>query len=333
MGWLNSKMTPPNYEKMIEYYEKAALMGEPSGISNLAFSYLNGNGVVKNYAEALAFFYLAQAVGNNKNKKVINALETSLPPNSIQVAQNKAQAIHEQIKKNKKIAINKEEKSQDKDKNKEMPEQAGASGSGVFVSSKGIIVTAFHVIENGNKILVRTSKGDYPAKVVSGDRKNDLALLQLEGMNTPLKVAPIAGSSSVKLGETVFTLGFPNIGVQGFNLKMTKGEISSTTGIQDDPRQFQISVPVQPGNSGGPLFDSKGNVVGIVVAKLNATMMVEHTGDLPQNVNYAVKSAYLLPLLEEYRSEMPSSKDESDSEKMEEVVSEVRDACVMILVE
>jgi S1-C subfamily serine protease len=114
---------------------------------------------------------------------------------------------------------------------------------------------------------------------------------------------------------------------------MTKGEISSTTGIQDDPRQFQISVPVQPGNSGGPLFDTSGNVVGIVVAKLNAALMVEHTGDLPQNVNYAVKSAYLLPLLEEYRSQMPAPDEESGTEKMKEIVSRVRDACVMVLAE
>jgi S1-C subfamily serine protease len=105
-------------------------------------------------------------------------------------------------------------------------------------------------------------------------------------------------SMGVKSGDEVFTMGFPNVGLQGFEPKYTKGNISSVTGVQDDTRYFQISVPVQTGNSGGPLVDKNGNVVGVVVARLSDIGTLIETGGLPQNVNYAIKSSFILALLE-----------------------------------
>jgi|SRR5665213_1139609 len=96
---------------------------------------------------------------------------------------------------------------------------------------------------------------------------NDLALLRAVGKFSPL---PIAASRSAHLGGTVATIGFPDPSLQGFSPKLAKGEIASLSGAGDDPRYFQISVPVQPGNSGGALVDARGNVVGIVAAKLDA---------------------------------------------------------------
>ena len=112
-----------------------------------------------------------------------------------------------------------------------------------------------------------TSAGLISAKVVKVDAANDLALLKAEGRFAAL---PVAASRGVKLGGTVATVGFPNIGLQGFAPKLAKGEIASLSGAGDDARYFQISVPVQPGNSGGALVDERGNVVGVVSAKLNA---------------------------------------------------------------
>src|SRR5437867_8577582 len=102
----------------------------------------------------------------------------------------------------------------------------------------------------------------------------------------------------VKPGDTVATAGFPNIGLQGFAPKLARGEISSLSGAEDDARHFQISVPVQPDNSGGALVDERGNVVGLVSAKLSAQAAVAISGALPENVNYAVKSSFLLSFLE-----------------------------------
>jgi S1-C subfamily serine protease len=140
-------------------------------------------------------------------------------------------------------------------------------------------------------------------------------------------------SSGIKLGRSVFTIGFPNIGFQGYSPKMTKGEINSLSGLQDDPRHWQISVPVQPGNSGGPLFDEAGNVVGVVLSKLDAIKVAKFTGDLPQNVNYAVKSIYALPLLEPFGANLaPESGASSSPKKLEDVVEKVQGAVVLILV-
>jgi serine protease Do len=140
-----------------------------------------------------------------------------------------------------------------------------------------------------------TAAGLIAAKVVKVDAANDLALLKAEGKFAAL---PVATSRGVKLGATVATVGFPNIGLQGFSPKLAKGEIASLSGAGDDARYFQISVPVQPGNSGGALVDERGNVVGVVSAKLSARAALAASGALPENVNYAVKSSYLLSFLE-----------------------------------
>ena len=92
-------------------------------------------------------------------------------------------------------------------------------------------------------------------------------------------------------------MGFPHPGLQGSDVKFTTGSISGLTGPGNTPVYYQISAPLQSGNSGGPLFDEYGNLVGIVAAKLDSLKMLAATGDLTQNVNYAIKSDYLVPLL------------------------------------
>ena len=127
------------------------------------------------------------------------------------------------------------------------------------------------------------------------DAANDLALLKAEGRFAAL---PAVASRGMRLGSTVATVGFPNVGLQGFAPKLARGEIAALSGAQDDARHFQISVPVQPGNSGGALVEERGNVVGVVSAKLSARAALAATGALPENVNYAVKSSFLLSFLE-----------------------------------
>ena len=144
---------------------------------------------------------------------------------------------------------------------------------------------------------------------------------------------PIAASRTVKLGGTVATVGFPNIGMQGFSPKLAKGEIASLSGAADDPRYFQISVPVQPGNSGGALVDARGNVVGIVAAKLDASVALATSGSLPENVNYAVKSSLLLSFLESVPDVASKLKEPvTVDRKFEDMVKSAQDAAVLVLV-
>ena len=144
---------------------------------------------------------------------------------------------------------------------------------------------------------------------------------------------PIAASRTVKLGGTVATVGFPNIGMQGFSPKLAKGEIASLSGAADDPRYFQISVPVQPSNSGGALVNARGNVVGIVAAKLDASVALAASGSLPENVNYAVKSSLLLSFLESVPDVASKLKEPvTVDRKFEDVVKSAQDAAVLVLV-
>jgi S1-C subfamily serine protease len=137
----------------------------------------------------------------------------------------------------------------------------------------------------------------------------------------------------VSLGDTVATIGFPDPGLQGFSPKLVKGEISALAGAQDDPRYFQISLPLQPGNSGGALVDDHGNVVGIVAAKLDAATALAASGALPENVNYAVKSSFLLSFLESVPDADAKLKSQNTSEgKFPVVVKSAQGATVLVLV-
>jgi len=122
--------------------------------------------------------------------------------------------------------------------------------------------------------------------------------------------------------------------LQGFAPKLTKGEISSLTGMQDDPREFQISVPVQPGNSGGPLVNQYGNVMGIVEEQLADINTFKSTGSLPQNVNYAIKSSALNVLLESLPEVSAKLKEPNPSKdrKFEDVEKEAESAVALVLV-
>jgi S1-C subfamily serine protease len=205
-----------------------------------------------------------------------------------------------------------------------------ASGSGFFITDDGYLISNYHVVKDATKVRLVTSAGTIDAKVVQVDAANDLALLKADGKFSPL---PIAASRSAPLGGTVATIGFPDPSLQGFSPKLAKGEIASLSGAGDDPRYFQISVPVQPGNSGGALVDGRGNVIGIVSAKLDASVALAASGALPENVNYAVKSSLLLSFLESVPDVSAKLKEPiTVDRKFEDVVKSAQDAAVLVLV-
>ncbi len=169
------------------------------------------------------------------------------------------------------------------------------SGSGFFITQDGYFVTSHHVISNASKIILNDTSGKkHEAVVVKADKFNDIAILKAEGSFSHL---PIANSRGSKRGLPIITIGYPHIDAQGTEPKLTEGLINSLSGAMDDPRVFQISAPVQSGNSGGPLVTREGNVIGVIVSKLSASTIFKETGDIPQNVNYAIKSNYLNELL------------------------------------
>lgn len=167
-------------------------------------------------------------------------------------------------------------------------------GSGFCLSSNGIIGTNYHVITDAKSIKVRGINGNfekfYKAKIIASDKINDLALIQIDDSSfISTGLVPYSMRTGILgVGENIYVLGFPLRATMGDELKVTNGIISSRTGYQGDITTYQISAPVQPGNSGGPLFDSEGNLVGIITSK--------HLG--AENVAYAIKINYLSNLID-----------------------------------
>jgi TPR repeat protein len=271
--------------------------------------------VPKDYVEAYKWYNLG-AAQYQPDIKFVNFCESLMTPEQIAEAQQLTRDFSPSEKSG--------------SVNSASPDSPTASGSGFFITDDGYLISNFHVIKDATKIRLVTSAGMIAAKVVQVDSVNDLALLKTDGQFEPLPILP---SRSAQLGSTVATIGFPNPTLQGFAPKLAKGEIASLSGAADDPRYFQISVPVQPGNSGGALVDERGNVVGIVSAKLDASVALAASGALPENVNYAVKSSFLLSFLEavpdvDAKLKAPNTSDE----KFEDVVKSAQDAAVLVLV-
>tara|TARA_B100001971_G_C18251778_1_gene578838 strand:+ start:1709 stop:2863 length:1155 start_codon:yes stop_codon:yes gene_type:complete len=205
--------------------------------------------------------------------------------------------------------------------------QLVGTGSGFVVTDDGYLLTNHHVVKDGNRFLIKAENGCYDAKLVKINEKDDLALLKVDGSFDAL---PIMDSEKSRLGQEVYTVGFPNISLQGLSPKLTKGSISSTTGMHDDPRFFQVSVPVQPGNSGGALCNEQGNVVGVITAVLVSSSPVVNF----QNVNYAVKSSVALEFLSgsPASSKILSASNDPETKPDIGAIVQSQEAAVLILV-
>ncbi len=174
------------------------------------------------------------------------------------------------------------------------PNARASTGTG-FVIGPEQVLTNHHVIEGCSRILVRTADGrSLPGQVPAHDARRDLALVRVTGSPGPVLAFR---ANPVRRGESVVTYGFPLAGLLSSGPTLTTGEVSALAGLNDNPTQFQISAPVQQGNSGGPLLDRQGNVIGVIVSKLNAARVAQRTGDIPQNVNFAVKGTEAVDFL------------------------------------
>ncbi len=166
-----------------------------------------------------------------------------------------------------------------------------ATGSGFFVGNSGHVLTNHHVIEECNSTAVKLmGEQSVEAAVISINQVNDLALLKVDFR--PNAAAAFRGGSSVRQGEEIVAYGFPHYGQFSSQGNLTDGLITALSGFEDDLRFLQISAPVQAGNSGGPLMDRSGNIVGVIVAKADVLSFAEESGgDLVQNVNFAIRGS------------------------------------------
>ncbi|MBI5260446.1 MAG: trypsin-like peptidase domain-containing protein [Bradyrhizobium sp.] len=173
------------------------------------------------------------------------------------------------------------------------------SGTGFVVSANGHIVTNHHVIDgcSGDIRGNLTGEAAMVLRVVSSDETNDLALLQAPAATSFKDFARIR-DRPIRSGDSVVAIGFPFHGLLTSDFTVTTGIVSSLSGILNDTRFLQISAAIQPGNSGGPLFDTNGQIVGVVAAKLDPIRMARATGKLPENINFAIKTGALRDFLD-----------------------------------
>lgn len=169
------------------------------------------------------------------------------------------------------------------------PSAKRGSGTGFYITRQGHVLTNAHVVERCASLTVQQpGTSATTAILVAADSENDVAILR-SSAPAPA-IALLRGSRAVRPGEPVVAFGFPLSGTVSSGGILTTGTVSALAGLRDDTRYLQIAVPIQPGNSGGPLMDMNGAVIGITSASLDDRAAVRRTGAVPQQVNFAVKT-------------------------------------------
>ncbi len=200
------------------------------------------------------------------------------------------------------------------------PQPQIRSGTAFFINNTGLLVTNYHVIAGTHRQTIIDPQQRYraPARIIRIDQANDLAILQADVLSKPI---PLALTDNIKRGEEVLTLGYPSPGVQGMQQKATFGRVNAITGFADDGRFIQVDLPIQPGNSGGPLLNTRGEVIGIVTSMLRGEY---------QNVNYALKVGYLRILLRGLTIQL-SKGNQTGQIPMEQIVECFQSSVVLLL--
>lgn len=172
------------------------------------------------------------------------------------------------------------------------------TGTGFVISASGHIVTNHHVVNGCIGDIKGNLTGEAPTtlRLVNSDRANDLALLQ--GPAASFKSFAKIRDRAMHSGDSIIAIGFPYRGLLSSDFTVTTGIVSSLSGLYNDTRFLQISAAVQPGNSGGPLFDMSGDIVGVVSAKIDTLRVAERTGTLPENINFAIKTGAIRDFLD-----------------------------------
>jgi len=261
------------------WYLKAAQQGYAKAQSVIAARYLLGvDGLKRDYVQAYLWSNLAAAQGYK------DAAETRVYASNYMTPEQVAEAQR----------LSREWKPGQPMESATAPERAfhGAlekalTGTAFIVSKQGHILTNRHVV--GNCQQVRLAGSDKPLKVLSQDEANDLALLQMTGK--PKAVVVFRAANDLRQGESIAIYGYPLEGALAAGGNLSPGVVSALAGLGNNTSQIQITAPVQQGNSGGPVLDGKGQVVGVVVQKLDAVKVAKLTGDVPQNVNFAINES------------------------------------------
>jgi S1-C subfamily serine protease len=184
-----------------------------------------------------------------------------------------------------------------------------STGTGFWINRGGIALTNQHVVEGCESLQTTISGNTYVLSTVAVDEKLDLALVKAKF--SPQHYAKFRSGKGIRTGDDIVVFGFPLHNLLAEKGNVTTGTVSALAGLGNDTSRLQLSAPIQPGNSGGPVLDSSGNVVGIVVSRLNALKMAEVTGTVPQNINFAIKASAARAFIESSELKYEARRSES----------------------
>ncbi|MBT3508224.1 MAG: tetratricopeptide repeat protein [Nitrospina sp.] len=210
------------------------------------------------------------------------------------------------------------------------------AGTGVMLGEDGYVLTSYHLLRGMKQAYVKFVNGDkIEASVFIKDKANDIAFLKLSrSPDIALMNISIGDSSQMEIGDDVFTIGYPISNILGQKPSYSEGVVNALFGEADDPRVFRISAPIQSGNSGGPLFNKKGELVGIVSASLDPENTFRVLGTMPQNVNFAVKSSYFQDSLANLRGSLVTPTDivvvPKDTDSLQSFIKRVQNNIVFV---
>lgn len=291
MAYASGSGVPRDDQQSTFWYLKAANQGNTYAQSVLAGVFGLGLGVTKDLQQGYFWSLLASAKGDKNATTLRDKLEEMLTPQQKASAQAQARNWKPMPASGSSPPSSRDSESASPANphlNRQTRVSPTSTGSG-FIVARGLIVTNHHVVNNCSRMSVNGT----PAEQRASDARSDLALLGAAISGNPVSLR----NQRVALGETVSVAGYPLRSLlSGFNV--TTGNLSSMSGIGGNTQLIQITAPVQPGNSGGPVLDSAGNLIGVVVSKLDAIKAAKVTGDIAQNVNFAINANVLRSFLD-----------------------------------
>lgn len=292
-----------DYAQAVGWFRRAAAQGNVHAQFNLGLLYSEGKGVPRNDVRAYMWINLSAASGDADYVKERDQIAKRMALHQITEAQSLArnckaenyQQCGEIIYVTTAPAIS-QSPSQLKE---ESPASRVSQGTGFFVSKDGYLITNEHVVESCQKIDAITVSGQrIPLRAIRVSKTDDLALLKSTGSVNLGATAAFRESAKISQGEAIVAYGFPLGGLLASAGNVTTGNVTALAGLRDDGRHVQISAPIQPGNSGGPLVDVNGLLVGVIVSKLDAIKVANVTSDIPQNVNFAIKASAVINIMD-----------------------------------
>jgi TPR repeat protein len=276
-------------KEAVKWYRLAAEQGHAGAQNSLGAMYSRGEGVLLSDVDAYAWFSISAFNGDELGSQNRALWAKRMTPAQIAAAQELSKTIQHRIEA--RLATSGAGAGPAAVVREAHAQPVDAFGTGFVVTKSGYLITAHHVIADASQIRVTFGDGrTFPAKVEVASRSNDLALLKIKAEG--LKFLPLSSSKSIEVGEELFTVGYPVPQLLGGKPKYTNGALSSKSGIKGEASLMQVTIPIQPGNSGGPVVTSKGRVVGIVTSTAAIEAFFKETGTLPQNINWAIKAEY-----------------------------------------